>query len=254
MTFRYPRPPENADQPERDRGFLTSRDRELLKMGDEDRDIAEGTWYNARRRIVRRARNALRDFQVVYEHLDEPDREKVFYTPRESVSSSLHLEMYDATPPSTEWLRRIQHPEDLYVGVGAWCALAFIYEGVGEDEFDQMLSRAFAHTLTGTREVGKTSPRMAGIDVSVDITHTNTAVPFEIGRKVENHGTDDLTNAELAALVHIAENTGGQLPSTRDEFIEKCRDYMTEHHPDVDFDKDSIVFSTDPFRVLQEDD
>ena len=62
--------------PERGRGVLTQSDREFL-LGRKS-DYTEQSRRQKRSRIRRRVRNAILDFSILFEHLDERDREMVF--------------------------------------------------------------------------------------------------------------------------------------------------------------------------------
>lgn len=62
--------------PDRDRGVLTQSDREFL-LGRKS-DYTEQSRRQKRSRIRRRVRNAMLDFTILFEHLDERDREMVF--------------------------------------------------------------------------------------------------------------------------------------------------------------------------------
>lgn len=58
------------------RGFLTADDRAYLK-GDKEY-TSEGTEFNTRRRIRRRARQGFVDFALLFRHMNENDRKQVF--------------------------------------------------------------------------------------------------------------------------------------------------------------------------------
>jgi hypothetical protein len=62
--------------PDRDRGVLTQSDREFL-LGRKS-DYTEQSRRQKRSRIRSRVRNAVLDFSILFEHLDERDREMVF--------------------------------------------------------------------------------------------------------------------------------------------------------------------------------
>jgi len=61
---------------ERPRGILSPADRRFLR-GEADLQ-SEQSAYDARYRIRQRLRNALLDFSLLFEHLDDRDREQVF--------------------------------------------------------------------------------------------------------------------------------------------------------------------------------
>lgn len=65
-----------AYDPDRDRGILTPSDREFL-LGRKT-DYTDHSKKQKRNRIRRRIRNAILDFTIVFEHLDDRDRETVF--------------------------------------------------------------------------------------------------------------------------------------------------------------------------------
>lgn len=66
-------PTEDDDRP---RGILTPSDREFL-LGQKT-DYTEHSKKQKRNRIRRRLRNAILDFSIIFEHLEERDREMVF--------------------------------------------------------------------------------------------------------------------------------------------------------------------------------
>lgn len=71
----------DADEPlayaaDRDRGILTPSDREFL-LGRKT-DYTEHSKKQKRNRIRRRLRNAILDFTILFDHLDDRDRETVF--------------------------------------------------------------------------------------------------------------------------------------------------------------------------------
>ncbi len=61
----------------RGRGILTPADRRYL-LGEEE--LTEGSEYNTRRRIRERLYNAILDFEIIFNHLSDEDREQVFQT------------------------------------------------------------------------------------------------------------------------------------------------------------------------------
>ena len=65
-----------AYDPDRERGVLTPSDREFL-LGRKT-DYTEHSKKQKRNRIRRRIRNAILDFTIIFEHLDDRDRETVF--------------------------------------------------------------------------------------------------------------------------------------------------------------------------------
>ena len=65
-----------AYDPDRERGILTPSDREFL-LGRKT-DYTEHSKKQKRNRIRRRIRNAILDFTIIFEHLDDRDRETVF--------------------------------------------------------------------------------------------------------------------------------------------------------------------------------
>ena len=62
--------------PDRGRGVLTQSDREFL-LGRKS-DYTEQSRRQKRSRIRRRVRNAILDFSILFEHLDDRDRQMVF--------------------------------------------------------------------------------------------------------------------------------------------------------------------------------
>ncbi|MFC4552101.1 MULTISPECIES: hypothetical protein [Halorussus] len=62
--------------PDRGRGILTPSDREFLL--ERKTDYTEHSKKQKRNRIRRRIRNAILDFSIIFEHLEDRDRETVF--------------------------------------------------------------------------------------------------------------------------------------------------------------------------------
>jgi hypothetical protein len=64
-----------SDQSERPRSFLTEEDREYLRGESE---LKEGSEYNTKRRIRERTDSALRDFTLLFDHLEDSEQDKIF--------------------------------------------------------------------------------------------------------------------------------------------------------------------------------
>lgn len=90
----------------RERGVLSPADREYLR-GDKS-ELSEGSEYNTKRRIRNRVRNSLLDFTLLFEHLDESEREKIFGS---NVRATMDVD------------------EDLWEGIRD--TLGFVLEGAG---------------------------------------------------------------------------------------------------------------------------
>ena len=79
-------------QKDRDRGVLTPADREFLTG---ERELSDQSAYNARVRIRNRVRNALLDFEILFNELSERDRERIFGPMQKDLP---RYELPDGTP------------------------------------------------------------------------------------------------------------------------------------------------------------
>lgn len=68
---------------DRPRGILTPADRAYLQG---ERELTEGSEFNTQRRIRQRVYNSILDFTILFDHMDEQERQKVFGYPYPLIS------------------------------------------------------------------------------------------------------------------------------------------------------------------------
>lgn len=110
-----------SDSNGRERGILTLEDREFLR--GEREHISQGSKYNTRRRIRQRIEDAILDFSVLFEELDDREREQIF-GPRERFVPSREFEDMTTIQPEESV------PDELKRGLID--AVAFLY-GASQD-------------------------------------------------------------------------------------------------------------------------
>lgn len=185
---------ENADDPnedltfdsERDRGILTPSDREFL-LGRKT-DYTEHSKKQKRNRIRRRVRNAILDFTILFDHLDERDRKTVF------------------DPEDAE--------RDAYTR-GITDALAFFHLGTMgySTPFKDMLARGVSK---GEQELAGSDYRMVNVEFNVD--PVGRIDVDSVVEKLDRGSFDEITDEELRAFVRLlAESEGFSTMPIREE-------------------------------------
>jgi len=101
-------------------GFLTKGDREYLRGERKEPYQSEQAEANKRQDIRDRTRRAIRDFQIVVNHMTEHDRRQVFHPERENTVESM---------PTVGAV-----PYEVLLGIRS--ALMFMYLGVTEQDAD----------------------------------------------------------------------------------------------------------------------
>lgn len=170
---------ENADDPnedltfdsERDRGILTPSDREFL-LGRKT-DYTDHSKKQKRNRIRRRVRNAMLDFTILFEYLDERDRKTVF------------------DPENAEREAYTQGITD---------ALAFFHLGTMgySTPFKDMLARGVSK---GEQELAGSDYRMVNVEFNVD--PVGRIDVDEVVEKLDQGSFDEITDEELRAFVRL---------------------------------------------------
>ncbi|WP_280536642.1 hypothetical protein [Halopenitus sp. POP-27] len=158
----------DADRP---RGILTPSDRDFL-LGRKT-DYTEHSKKQKRNRIRRRVRNAVIDFSILFEHLEQRDRETVF-DPKDEDREAFTQGVIDM--------------------------LAFLHLGsMGyHTPFKEMLAEG----------VGKAEQRLAGSDfrmvnVEFNVDPVGQIDVDEVIEKIENDEFAQLTDEELRAFVRL---------------------------------------------------
>ncbi|WP_336362129.1 hypothetical protein [Halalkalicoccus salilacus] len=162
---------ELAFDPDRDRGVLTPSDREFL-LGRKT-DYTDHSKKQKRNRIRRRVRNAILDFTILFDHLDDRDRETVF------------------DPDDAE--------RDAYTR-GITDMLAFLHLGTMgySTPFKDMLARGVSK---GEQELAGSDYRMVNVEFNVD--PVGRIDVDEVVEKLDTGRFDEITNEELRAFVRL---------------------------------------------------
>ena len=163
--------PRLAYAADRDRGILTPSDREFL-LGRKT-DYTEHSKKQKRNRIRRRLRNAILDFTILFEHLEERDRETVF------------------NPDDDD--------RDAYTR-GITDMLAFLHLGTMgyHTPFKHMLSKG---VNKAEQELADSDYRMVSVDFNVDpVGRIDVDAVVD---KLDSGAFDDLTDEELRAFVRL---------------------------------------------------
>lgn len=160
-----------AFDPERDRGILTPSDREFL-LGRKT-DYTDHSKKQKRNRIRRRVRNAILDFTILFDHLDERDRETVF------------------DPENEE--------REAYTR-GITDTLAFFHLGTMgySTPFKDMLARGVSK---GEQELAGSEYRMVNVEFNVD--PVGRIDVDEVVEKLDEGRFGEITDEELRAFVRL---------------------------------------------------
>lgn len=184
-----------AFDPERDRGILTPSDREFL-LGRKT-DYTEHSKKQKRNRIRRRVRNAILDFTILFDHLDERDRKTVF------------------DPEDAE--------RDAYTR-GITDALAFFHLGTMgySTPFKDMLARGVSK---GEQELAGSDYWMVNVEFNVDpVGRINVDSVVE---KLDRGSFDEITDEELRAFVRLlAESEGFSTMPIREEIKGQMEEFV----------------------------
>lgn len=154
----------------RDRGILTSADRSFLNGEAELRN--EQSRRDARYRIRNRLSNAILDFQILLNSLDEKDSESVFENLLSQNGEEIEL------APNHELIQ----------------AITFLYEGIESQGFDfeEVLELAIVRSETRQGRV------VQDIEIQINID-SETPDPNELLERLRSG--EDLSDAELDILV-----------------------------------------------------
>lgn len=183
-----------AFDPERDRGILTPSDRAFL-LGRKT-DYTEHSKKQKRNRIRRRVRNAILDFTILFEYLDERDRKTVF------------------DPEDAE--------RDAYTR-GITDALAFFHLGTMgySTPFKDMLARGVSK---GEQELAGSEYRMVNVEFNVD--PVGRIDVDAVVKKLDQKSFDELTDEELRAFVRLlAESEEFSSASVREEIKGRMEEF-----------------------------
>ncbi|AEH39193.1 hypothetical protein [Halopiger xanaduensis] len=185
---------QTAADSDRPRGILTPSDRDFL-LGRKT-DYKDHSKKQKRNRIRRRVRNAILDFSILFEYMEERDRETVF-------------------DPDDE-------DRDAYTQ-GITDMLAFLHLGTMgyHTPFKDMLSEG----------VGKAEQRLAGsnyrmVNVEFNVDPVGQIDVDEVIAKLENEEFAQLTDEELRAFVRLLTMSDAFSPEdTREEIKERVDEF-----------------------------
>ena len=185
---------QTAADSDRPRGILTPSDRDFL-LGRKT-DYTDHSKKQKRNRIRRRVRNAVLDFSILFEYMEERDRNTVF-------------------DPDDE-------DRDAYTQ-GITDTLAFLHLGTMGyyTPFKDMLSEG----------VGKAEQRLAGsnyrmVNVEFNVDPVGQIDVDEVVEKLENEEFAQLTDEELRAFVRLLTMSDGFSPeATRKEIKDRVDEF-----------------------------
>ncbi|WP_458188128.1 hypothetical protein [Haladaptatus sp. NG-WS-4] len=180
---------------DRDRGILTPSDREYL-IGRKS-DYTEHSKKQKRNRIRRRVRNAILDFTILFEHLEDRDRETVFNPDDEA--------------------------RDAYTQ-GITDMLAFLHLGTMGyyTPFKDMLAEG---VNKAEQELAGSDYRMVTVDFNVD--PVGRIDVDEVIDKLEFGDFEEITDEELRAFVRLlAESEDFSATSMRSEMKEQMSELI----------------------------
>ncbi|ELY91734.1 hypothetical protein C483_09344 [Natrialba hulunbeirensis JCM 10989] len=190
---------QTAADSDRPRGILTPSDRDFL-LGRKT-DYTDHSKKQKRNRIRRRVRNAILDFSILFEYMEERDRETVF-------------------DPDNE-------DRDAYTQ-GITDMLAFLHLGTMgyHTPFKDMLSEG----------VGKAEQRLAGsnyrmVNVEFNVDPVGQIDVDEVIEKLDNEEFAELTDEELRAFVRLLTMSDEFSPDTAREHI---KDRLDEYSSNVE--------------------
>ncbi|WP_265108337.1 hypothetical protein [Halosolutus halophilus] len=185
---------QTAADSDRPRGILTPSDRDFL-LGRKT-DYTDHSKKQKRNRIRRRVRNAILDFSILFEYMEERDRETVF-------------------DPNDE-------DRDAYTR-GITDMLAFLHLGTMGyyTPFKDMLSEG----------VGKAEQQLAGsnyrmVNVEFNVEPVGQIDVDEVVEKLENEEFAQLTDEELRAFVRLLTMSDAFSPeATREEIKDRVDEF-----------------------------
>lgn len=196
------------DHLDRDRGLLGESDRRyLLKAGDVE--PGSQSERNIRSRVRTRLRNALLDFEILLEYLDERDREQVFqFDPEESLGEFAQTQ------------------------TGITSTLAFLYDTAKKDDqpFEDWIERAVKQVESSSSEdVIELSP----VEVTVEIDAPREIHLREVRRRFEKGDLTNISGIELFLLIWMErEGHGPGEGADLDEIFDAVAD-AAEHTWDL---------------------
>lgn len=160
----------------RERGFLGETGKEFL-LGVSDVDPESQHARNIRARIRKRTMNAMLDFDILNQHLQERDRDQIFeFTPDRDM-------------------------EDFRLSqVGITSMLAFLYETAkrNNQSFEEWIEQGI-HRIE--KADSDSTVELSPVDVDVEIQQPQEIDVSEVRQKFVRGDLEDITSAELLVLI-----------------------------------------------------
>lgn len=191
-------------------GFLTPTDRSFLQ-GETEYDSKQGR-YKRRQSIRERTRGAYLDFTLLYDHLDDEERTKIFEPLADGVYHPQAVPWREGDPPA-----RFQRARALKDGISS--AIAFSYLGLRPIpvSFTELVEAAVFNTERGRDRV---------VDVSLDIEDKDPLHAIESAiAKLQAGSIDDLSYTESRLVMDFMMDPEGYHPTAaREEAIERLNE------------------------------
>lgn len=176
--------PEQYLDLDRERGVLTSSDREYL-IGKNEPESSQVD-SNIRNRIRDRTRNAILDFWLINSHLDEKDRRMIF-------------------APSKKDDNEVRELEDFQFRQGLTSLIGFLYEGLSESgtlDFEEVIESGIHEIIQDNYQ----GPVVVDVRLHVDV---DTEYDLDEARRKFNQG-EPMTPSEIGGLLMTGEVESGE--------------------------------------------
>lgn len=212
-----------------EKGFLTDTDREFLRGEKEySGENAKQMRYQRRRAIRDRTRGAFRDFSLLFETLDEKERNKIFDVGddvedlealnefRESLASTIsfiYLSLEGEAGSDAIWRRSFRTPFEVILNKGVSKA------EVERHPHDEM----FSFSVTVDFEVNVVKPEINDVESAID--------------KIARHHEYELSEKELRAIVH------GPSRGLMSGGLHELADRVSKRRKEIEEEEDAYLFN-----------
>ena len=201
---------------DRPRGFLSVDDREFLRGKKEFKHVESNA--NARARIRERTVNALLDFVLVENYIEDRDRKRIF----DSFDAN---KIYD---DDTE----LYAPERSHVGVLS-DLIALIYRETQDRHppFDMILEHGI---MQGENDPGTVHYGEYNVELSVEELSPPENIDIDaVVERVKSGNVETLTDAEMSVFIQLfAASERFDSESVRQDFMTRLKEYQDTHHLD----------------------
>lgn len=202
--------------------LLTQKQRGFLQASAEERkeEYTKQQRSYHRREIRNRVQAGIEDFDLLFEHVEKPERERIF--------SEIATE--DEDDPTVRWF-----PSETYAKI-----FAFLYLGLSETwgTFDDTLK--YGIRLGERCRMSRDASRQKEIIVDyngIRYVDRNTVDIDRVLEKMENKETHEIPDGELRSFLYYFATAPGFDPEIMRELM---RERLVAHPPD-DEDEDTIV-------------